>query len=325
MATALYPGGFKPPHRGHFEVVERLLKGTHNGKVYTFDDYKTAGPDVLSGKKDKIEKIDKVVVFIGAGERNGISAEESKAVWEIYKKYLGNIEIYYKVPNPMGNASAYAKERPNEKFYAVTGVRSEEDSEDLRRITTFKNRDNVTGLVVAGPSEQRATNFRQAILSGNLDKVKDFFPAQLSNNEILKIINMLKKSIISEVMAERVDELFESWFKEEDKKEVKESYASVATPTMRSDERAMLVTLYNRIKNQIGTDGVDVEFKQDHIAIKLSDNKFDYTPYLGSILEYMLDEGMNIRPLPEVKIRRDIKESSDFFGRTAYYDPILMK
>lgn len=321
MATALYPGGFKPPHRGHFEVVERLLKGTHNGKVYTFDDYKTAGPDVLSGKKDKIEKIDKVVVFIGAGERNGISAEESKAVWEIYKKYLGNIEIYYKVPNPMGNASAYAKERPNEKFYAVTGVRSEEDSEDLRRITTFKNRDNVTGLVVAGPSEQRATNFRQAILSGNLDKVKDFFPAQLSNDEILKIINMLKKSIISEVMAERVDELFESWFKEEDKKEVKESYASVATPTMRSDERAMLVTLYNRIKNQIGTNGVDIEFKQDHIAIKLSDNKFDYTPYLGSILEYMLDEGMNIRPLPEVKIRRDIKESSDFFGRTAYYDP----
>ena len=24
MATALYPGGFKPPHRGHFEVVKKL-------------------------------------------------------------------------------------------------------------------------------------------------------------------------------------------------------------------------------------------------------------------------------------------------------------
>ena len=36
MATALYPGGFKPPHRGHFEVVKKLLSGTHNGKVYNF-------------------------------------------------------------------------------------------------------------------------------------------------------------------------------------------------------------------------------------------------------------------------------------------------
>ena len=35
----------------------------------------------------------------------------------------------------------------------------------------------------------------------------------------------------------------------------------------------------------------------------------------------MLDEGMNIQPLPEVKIKRSIEESNNFFGRTAYYDP----
>ena len=35
----------------------------------------------------------------------------------------------------------------------------------------------------------------------------------------------------------------------------------------------------------------------------------------------MIDEGMNIQPLPEVKIRRQVAESVDFFGRTAYYDP----
>ena len=34
---ALYPGAFKPPHRGHFEVVKSLLNGTHNGQVYTKD------------------------------------------------------------------------------------------------------------------------------------------------------------------------------------------------------------------------------------------------------------------------------------------------
>jgi len=322
MATALYPGGFKPPHRGHFEVVEKLLKGTHNGKVYGLDDYKEAGPRALAGEKDKVDKIDKVVVFIGAGERNGISAEESKAVWEIYKKYLGNIEIYYKVPNPMLNASSYAKERPNEKFYAVTGIRSEEDAYDLRRISTFKNRDNVQGLVVTGSSEQRATNFRKAILSGNLDSVLDFFPKQLKREEILKIVQMLKKSIISEVMEQELDNLFDSWF------DVNES--SSGTPiapqsAVRSKDRQKLITLYNRIRNQIGSSGVKITFNQDHIRVGLEgevDTRgFDYTPYMASILEYMIDEGMNITPLPEVKIKKDLAESEQFFGRTAYYDP----
>jgi hypothetical protein len=35
----------------------------------------------------------------------------------------------------------------------------------------------------------------------------------------------------------------------------------------------------------------------------------------------MIDEGMKITPLPEIKVREDIAESSNFFGKTAYYDP----
>jgi hypothetical protein len=35
----------------------------------------------------------------------------------------------------------------------------------------------------------------------------------------------------------------------------------------------------------------------------------------------MIDQGMNIVPLPEVLIRKDEVNASNFFGRTAYYDP----
>ena len=35
----------------------------------------------------------------------------------------------------------------------------------------------------------------------------------------------------------------------------------------------------------------------------------------------MIDEGMNILPLPEVKLRRDEPNAANFFGKTAYYDP----
>ena len=35
----------------------------------------------------------------------------------------------------------------------------------------------------------------------------------------------------------------------------------------------------------------------------------------------MLDEKMNILPLPEVKIKKDPVNAANFFGKTAYYDP----
>jgi len=325
MATALYPGGFKPPHRGHFEVVKRLLNNTHNGKVYNFDDRETAGSAALKGESDKVEPIDKVIVFIGAKDRNGISTEMSKSIWNIYKKYLGNVEIYSEVPNPMQNASAYAKKRPQEKFYAVTGVRGEDDLVDLRRISSFKNRENVEGLIVAAPGGTRATDFRQAVLSGNLDDIRDFFPAELKNEEILKILNMLKQSIISEAMENTIEDLFSSWFEEDEINEGSSGAPTAPRSVMRSEDRAKLITLYNRIRNQVETDQVQVSFQDDHIRVSLADRRysknFDFTPFMGSILEYMIDKGMKITPLPEIKIKRDIAESQDFFGRTAYYDP----
>ena len=83
---ALYPGAFKPPHRGHFEVVKRLLKGNHGGHVYSIDNYQDVGTKALSGKEGKVEKINKVIVFPGGGERNGITKGEATAIWQMYAK-----------------------------------------------------------------------------------------------------------------------------------------------------------------------------------------------------------------------------------------------
>ena len=320
---ALYPGAFKPPHRGHFEVVKSLLNGTHGGKVYDVDSYTEAGVSVLKGEQDKSQKIDKVLVFIGGGERNGITKEESMAVWRIYSKYLPGVEIMDGEKNPLFASKDYAKANPQEQFYAVTGVRSEEDFPDLKRITAFKNRDNVKGLAI--PSAQgasiRATDFRKSILSGNLDQVLDFFPKELSNDEILKIMNMLKSSIIAEIMNEDLNRVMDGFFIEEGSS----GTATAPQSVTRSADRSKLVRVYKQLLNVIGDKYFDISFNQDHITIRNKDEDqkvgFDYTPYMASILEYMIDEGMNILPLPEIKIKRDLAESVDFFGKTAYYDP----
>ena len=327
---ALYPGAYKPPHKGHFEIASGLLNGIE-GRVYSIDDYKDAGPSTLSNDSNTSVKVDKVVIFIGAGERNGINQSQSEEIWKIYKKYIPNLEIIISAKNPMLDARDYAANNPNEEFYAVTGVRGEEDFVDLRRISTFKKTPNVKGLAVTSneSKEVRATNFRKAILSGNLDQVRDFFPKQVSSEEILKILNMLKSTIVSEQMKQKLEDVITDIFVSEDES-IKEgnSGAPIAPKSvLRSKDRAHLITLYKRVKNQIGSDNVKVKFMQDHIRITVQDEysspSFDYTPFMGSILEYMLDEKMSISPLPEIKIKRDVAEASSVFGRTAYYNPEL--
>lgn len=331
---ALYPGAFKPPHRGHFEVVKGLLNGNHGGDIYTKDSGDEVGAKILAGQSGRIEKIDKVVIFLGGGERNGITKGESKAIWEIYSKYFRNVEIVDGQVNPMVEAKEYAKARPDEQFYAVTGVRGEEDFADLKRITTFTNRDNVLGLVVPSPkgAEVRATDLRKAVLDGSLDDIRDFFPKELNRQELLRILKMLKDNIISELLEQNIEKLFNDMFVNE---------GSSGTPiapqsVVRSSDRQKLEYLYNYLKNIIPSDAY-IKFMQDRIQISYEEtHPYDsgktvyegqgvdskkLTEYIGSILEYMLDEGMNIQPLPEVKIKRDAENAANFFGKTAYYDP----
>lgn len=335
MAVALYPGAFKPPHRGHFEVVQGLLKGTHRGHIYTKGSGAEAGAKALAGQGGKVDKITKVVIFLGGGERNGITKGESKAIWEIYSKYLGNVEIVDGQKNPMVEAKEYAKAHPDEHFYAVTGVRGEEDFADLKRITTFTNRDNVEGLVV--PSAEgagvRATDLRKAVLDGSLDDIRDFFPKQLNRQELLTILKMLKDNIISEMLEQKLEDIFTQMFINEEVKEGSSGTPIAPRSVVRSQDRQKLEYLYNYLKNVVPS-GAYVKFMDDRIQVSYEephpyDGKTVYegvetsklTEYIGSILEYMIDEGMNIQPLPEVKIKRDKENAANFFGKTAHYDP----
>ena len=59
---AAYGGGFKPPTKGHFQVVEDALA--------------------------KYPEIDEFIIYVGSGTRDGISQLESILVWEVYNNHL---------------------------------------------------------------------------------------------------------------------------------------------------------------------------------------------------------------------------------------------
>jgi len=468
---ALYPGAYKPPHRGHFNVVKSLLDNSYNGSIYDKDNYKETGTELLKGRSTNKPKVDKVLVFVGAGERNGITKEESMSIWNIYAKYLGNVEVLDGGSNPMFAAKDYAQANPEVEFVSVTGIRGDKDFVDLRRVTTFKNAPNVNGLALAAEpgSGIRATDFRNTILSGNLDKVLDFFPEVLPKEEILSILTDLKDKIVSEVLANSIEGFIDNYFiKEDTVNEIGDlsqepyKWSAFAKPKDSSDPYTyydfntdngtkyqvifnreefgktvnydmsfvakgkdgkgysadaltgdneplkVMSTIVDITREQIkkagdvefitfeptkgksgeegakgntrsklykiiikknfpkanvsGTDTVVVDMtaylnndlKEAVVGDKIecdncdwswdissggddlyichkcghdnepADNteaKLELKDYIASLTEYMIDQGMNIVPLPEVLIRKDEVNASNFFGRTAYYDP----
>ena len=311
---ALYPGAFKPPHRGHFNVVKTLLDGSYNGTIYDKDNYKEKGAELFSKEVEKKPKIDKVIVFIGEGERNGIDKQEAMSIWKLYSSYLPNVEILDGGSNPMFAAKDYAQANPDTEFVSVTGIRNEKDFVDLRRVTTFKNAPNVKGLAFASApgSGIRATDFRKSILSGNLDTIIDFFPKELSREEILNILNDLKDKIVAEVLSNNLEGFIDEYFEEDTNESLWANINAKKKAGKKSSHKNS-----NAYKDA----------KKAGIALKKSKNEntlsssFDYAPFMASLLDYMIDQGMKITPLPNIVLRKDEKEANDFFCKTAHYSP----
>ena len=308
---ALYPGAFKPPHKGHFQVVKSLLDGSYNGGVYDKDNYKEKGAEFLNSKSDKKPDINKVIVFAGGGERNGITKEESKAIWEIYAKYIPEVEIMDGGDNPMFAAKDYAKANSDVELFAITGIRGEKDFVDLRRITTFTNTPNVKGLAISVPGfMQRASDLRDLAMKGEYEKTREYFPDVINDNEFNKIVSMLKDNIVAEVLSNNIEGFMDEYFQTD------ESLWANINAKKKAGK-----------KSSHKNSNAYKDAKKAGIALKKSKNEntlsssFDYAPFMASLLDYMIDQGMKITPLPNIVLRKDEKEANDFFCKTAHYSP----
>ncbi len=329
MAVAIFPGAFKPPTKGHFLAVKELATNTFGAAKWDSDQTGKITPGTLRSKKAE-DKVDTVVVIISNKARNGISAEDSLKVWNIYKKYLpNNVDIIISPDaDPIRTALKMVKDNPDKQFINTVYLRTEKDYPDLSRIKTFEKYPNSKGLALKSELEGvRATDLRKAAVSNSFDLFKQYIPEEVSEEEAQLIFNMVRETVKAEQsMYEEMGNLFENIFTvEETVKEASSGTPISARGTVSAADRQRLAVAYNRVVNTLGGNFYDIKFNQDHIRIQLpnEDEKigFDYTPFMGSILEYMIDEGMNVSPLPEVKIKKDPVEAADFFGRTAFYDP----
>jgi hypothetical protein len=323
LTVALYAGGFKPPHKAHYENAKLLSQNA-----------------------------DKLIIFIGPKVREGvkITAEQSKAIWEIYAKYLATpVEIVISQTTPIKDIYDWVDQNQSEVDKIITGTMADEKGKFAYFI---KNKDkypkvelkDLPVIVAKEDDKFSATEIRKSkeyMTSGK------WIPSIISKDDkqaIIDIVTPEEETSIEDKMLDVVDEVFENFFPKKVKKVEEGSLGTpiTASSAISSEDRADLENLYQQLRRSIDTKKFNLDFQQDRIYItrimdsqlasdytpyqdaipeNVQQGKFDYTPYIASLLEYMLEQKMNITPLPEVKIRYDEDQANDFFGKTAYYDP----
>ena len=329
MKVAVFGGGFKPPTAGHFEVVRAAT---------------TQVPDA-----------DKYIVYVGKEVRDGIDQDTSYDIWKIYQKYLpGNVEIVKASKPPIGEIYSYASSNPDDQVVWILGAREgrEDDLGDIQDRTSYfrKNQAKYPNLevkVVQTPDGgMSGTNARKAIMAGNKEEFFKYLPAEVKQKDhIFDILSKAMNNTPEKKMADAIDEVFANFmFEEKEVEEVTKGSPSAPIAVLPSKERQRLQDYTELIRNAISSD-FDVEFRGDHIRVSLpyfdkekdgrkydgtQDQKvlpeetvgeFEFAPYIASILEYCMTQGMNVTPIPEVKLIRDEENAANLFGRTGYYQP----
>ena len=155
QTIALFPGAFKPPHKGHFDVVQKLLKAA-----------------------------DQVVVLVSPKMRDGVSAEEAVAVWNLYKnKFDGPVEIRVAAESPVGETYDVVKNNPDTDFIVAFGKGEES------RFASMEKNPNAKVFDAGTVEGANATNLRMALAQKNEEEIAKYLPDGISVTEFLNALN----------------------------------------------------------------------------------------------------------------------------------------
>jgi hypothetical protein len=153
---ALFPGNFKPPYKGHTDVINKLLKSA-----------------------------DQVVILMSPEIKDGISTDESEAVWDLYKPTLeGYVEIKISPSNPFDDAIKVIKDNPDTNFIVALG------KDKINVISSIEKYANAKVFDAENIEGSEATNLRMALASKNNEEIEKYLPDGISASEFLNALNI---------------------------------------------------------------------------------------------------------------------------------------
>jgi len=168
---ALFPGAFKPPHKGHLEVVEQLL-----------------------------QKADQVVILVSPKTRDGVTADESVEIWDLYKTILdGSVEIKISEESPIKEVYNVVKDNPDTNFILAAGKGEVDRFKSALQFPNVK----VFDAGIAGEGVN-ATGLRTALAGKNSNEVEKFIPAGIDVQDFLIVL----EKPLAEINHQTTDDTF---------------------------------------------------------------------------------------------------------------------
>ena len=302
--TAIYGGGFKPPTKGHFDVIKQAT--------------------------EQNPEIDDFIIYIGGGIRDNITQGESIQIWDIYKKYLPLKVRIEPVKAPVGDILRYAKEHPEEIVLWVIGARENnpEDWSDISaRTRTLDKYPNIQLRIIQTQGGVSGTAARKAVEDNDKEQFFKLIPDIEEKEQVWDIVS----GMVNEGLSEKHPKAVKFWalyynIFQALKPNPEERY-NVLSQKLKGEQKEALDYFYNEFfqeDNQLdeASDpqaGTALPYGSGFSPLKEAWNLQDAFVTLS---QYMIDNGMNIQPLPKIKvIKDDEKNASDLLGKTAYYNP----
>jgi plasmid maintenance system antidote protein VapI len=201
--VAFVPGSFKPPHRGHFELLKSYLKDANKVVVLISDPQKDTSIRFIDipNQDNKIEVTPNAVKRIFDLYIDDANLKGKIEVWDIWNHGYNNpIQFIYDYMREIGEAG--------DKKKVVLGV-STKDAGDEKRFSQMKQEfskypnleiDNAPREPLGAIS---ATDFRNAItkamVTGDIEELQQYIPQGVSPESILKVISEQPTWLVSEI------------------------------------------------------------------------------------------------------------------------------
>lgn len=220
ISIGLIPGSFRPPHKGHFELIKNAT--SENDYVY-----------IVGSSSNKTDI------------KRGFKHEQSNLIWNIYVRHLKNVKYIegsktpvvtvYEIVNILNNnehittrkdkdgksiqagedSKTVAKELQTKALKFIINVYVG-DPDDVSRYDQFekyperyssKNVEKVNIKTFGRVENMKAEYLRNALTNGEFDRIPDFLPNALSDEEKKDVIDLMKKGRLNEAIWNRVSKL----------------------------------------------------------------------------------------------------------------------
>jgi len=168
---ALLPGGFKPPHAGHYNMAKWLVANTD---------------------------ADTILVRVGSKERDGITRKMSLALWNLYTQDDNNIIVKASTSNsPVRDVYDYIEQEAPEGSTVYLGLGSKDETDQrFANIGKFAEPRNIKFKTILVPPQAggvSGTEMRGFIKNNNKELFQKFLPDHIDKEEAWGIVTGLKE------------------------------------------------------------------------------------------------------------------------------------